>query len=211
MDHNAGGDAKGMHGRPLGRGLEDVSHLFLSQKPSDATTGRSTPVLLPEPESSASHGPHGNVVVLRPMQVTRDRLFAILPLDWSETLEEGLRTIDAKMPCYPCGEIDLLAVDRLNKLTIIDFDTTLNDGLLLRSLAHFDWIAHNMLSVRRMCPAQGIDFSLPPRLILLAPQFSPLLRGMMRQLTRPQIHLVRYHAVETPAGPGILFEPVTGE
>jgi hypothetical protein len=145
------------------------------------------------------------------MQVTRDRLFAILPLDWSETLEEGLRTIDAKIPCYPCGEIDLLAVDRLNKLTIIDFDTTLNDGLLLRSLAHFDWIAHNMLSVRRMCPAQGIDFSLPPRLILLAPQFSPLLRGMMRQLTRPQIHLVRYHAVETPAGPGILFEPVTGE
>ncbi|PYN52617.1 MAG: hypothetical protein DMD97_00655 [Candidatus Rokuibacteriota bacterium] len=145
------------------------------------------------------------------MQVTRDRLAAILPLDWSGALEEGLRTIDAKIPCYPCGEIDLLAVDRTSKLTIIDFDTTLNDGLLLRGLGHFDWIVRNTQNVQRMYPAQRVDASLPPRLILLAPQFSPLLRRVMQQLTRPQIQWVRYLAVETLAGPGILFESVTGE
>jgi hypothetical protein len=33
----------------------------------------------------------------------------------------------------------------------------------------------------------------------------------MRQLTRPQIQWVRYHAVEAPTGIGILFEPITGE
>jgi hypothetical protein len=211
MDQNAGGDAKDVHGRPLGRGLEDVSHLFLSPKTGDAPTRTSAPGLSPEPESSAPPGPRGNAVLLRPVQVTRDRLAAILPLDWSGALEEGLRTIDAKIPCHPCGEIDLLAVDRTSKLTIIDFDTTLNDGLLLRGLGHFDWIARNTQNVQRMCPAQGVDASLPPRLILLAPQFSPLLRRVMRQLTRPQIQWVRYHAVETSAGPGILFEPVTGE
>lgn len=211
MDQNDGGDAKGVHGRPLGRGLEDVSHLFLSHKTGDASTRTSAPVLSVEPEASAPPGPRGNAVLLHPVLVTRDRLAAILPLDWSGALEEGLRTIDAKIPCHPCGEIDLLAVDRTSKLTIIDFDTTLNDGLLLRGLGHFDWIVRNTQNVQRMCPAQGVDSSLPPRLILLAPQFSPLLRRVMRQFTRPQIQWVRYHAVETPAGPGILFEPVTGE
>ncbi len=201
MDQDDSDDAKGMHGRPLGRGLQDVSHLFLSSAPAHSSN----------PGSSSPPGPVGNAVLLRPLQVTRDRLAAILPLDWSGALEEGLRTIDARIPCHPCGEIDVLAVDRTSKLTIIDFDTTLNDGLLLRGLGHFDWIVRNTQNVQRMCPAQGIDCSLPPRLILLAPQFSPLLRRVMRQLTRPQIQWLRYHAVETPAGPGLLFEPVTGE
>ncbi len=211
MDQNDGGDAKGAHDRPLGRGLEDVSHLFRSHKTADASPRTGAPVLSPGPESSAPPGPRGNAILLRPVQVTRDRLAAILPLDWSGALEEGLRTIDAKIPCYPCGEIDLLAVDRTSKLTIIDFDTTLNDGLLLRGLGHFDWIVRNTQNVQRMYPVQGVDSSLPPRLILLAPQFSPLLRRVMRQLTHPQIQWVRYHAVETLAGPGILFESVTGE
>ena len=69
----------------------------------------------------------------------------------------------------------------------------------------------NTQNVQRMCSAPGVDSSLSPRLILLAPQFSPLLRRVMRQFTRPQIQWVRYHAVETPSGPGILFEPVIGE
>jgi hypothetical protein len=205
MDETDGADVKGAHGRPLGRGLEDVSHLFLSSAKTSA------PLPSPERASSPPAGPRENIVLLRAVQITRDRLAAILPVDWSGALEDGLRTIDANIPCHPCGEIDLLAVDRTSKLTIIDFDTTANDGLLLRGLGHFDWIVRNTQNVLRMCPAQGVDSSLTPRLILLAPEFSPLLRRVMRQLTRPQIQWVRYHAVETPAGPGILFEPVTGE
>jgi hypothetical protein len=203
MDQNDGGNAKDVHGRPLGRGLEDVSHLFLSPKTGDVPTRTGAPALSSEAESCAA--------LLRPAHVTRDRLAAILPPDWSGALEDGLRAIDAKMPCHPFGEIDVLAVDRTGRLTIIDFETTPNDSLLLRGLGHVDWILRNTQAVQRMCPGQAFDASLTPRLILLAPQFSPLLRRLMRQLTRPQIHWVRYHAVETPAGPGILFEPVAGE
>jgi hypothetical protein len=211
MDQNDGGDAKGVHEGPLGRRLEDVSHLFLSHKIGDASIRTSAPVPSRESESSAAPGPCGDVVLLRPAQITRDRLAATLPLDWSGALEEGLRTIDTKIPCHPCGEIDLLAVDRTNKLTIIDFDTTLNDGLLVRGLGHFDWIVHNMQNIKRMSSAQGVDSSLPPRMILLAPQFSGALRRVIQPLTRPQIHWVRYHAFRTPGGLGILFEQVTGE
>lgn len=205
MDQNDGADAKGLHGGALGRGLEHVSHLFLSPKPDDA------PAPSPEPESPAAAGPGRNGVVLRSVQLSRDRLAAILPLDWSGALEEGLRTIDARIPCHPYGEIDVLAVDRTSRLTIIDFDTTCNDGLLLRGLGHFEWVVRNVQNVQRMYPAQTIAPALPPRLVLLAPQFSAVLRRVMRQFTHPQIQWVRYHSVDTPGGVGILFEPVTGD
>jgi hypothetical protein len=200
MDENDNADAKTLHGGPLGRGLEHVSHLFLSSRAGD------TPA--PSPEDPAARR---NAVVLRPVQLTRDRLAAILPLDWSGALEEGLRTLDARIPCHPCGEIDVLAVDRTSRLTIIDFDTALNDGLLLRALGHFDWVVRNAQNIHRMCPAQTIDTSLPPRVVLLAPQFSTVLRRVMRQFTHPPILWFRYHTVDTSAGVGILFEPVTGE
>lgn len=212
MDDNDRGDGKAGHGRPLGRGLEDVSHLFLSSpKTGDASTTTGAPLPAPERESATSSGPRDHAVLLRATQISRERLAGFLPVDWSGTLEEGLRTIDANMPCYPCGEIDVLAVDRTSKLTIIDFEPTPHDGLLLRGLDHFDWMVRNTRNVLRMYHAQRIDSSLPPRLILLAPQFSPLLRRVVRQLTRPQIQCVRYHAVESPTGPGILFEPVTAD
>ena len=85
-----------------------------------------------------------------------------------------------------------------------------NDGLLLRGLGHFDWVVRNAQNVQRMCPTHTIDSALPPRLVLLAPQFSAVLRRVMRQFTHPHIQWVRYHTVDTPGGVGILFESVSG-
>jgi hypothetical protein len=209
MDQNDAAGSAGAQDRPLGRGLEDVSHLFLSRKTGDASRGDRAgdrPSEGPSPPPEA----RGGVAVLRPAPVTRDRLAVVLK-DVDGALEEGLRAIDTRIPCHPCGEIDVLAVDRTSQLTIIDFDTIVNDGLLLRGIGHFDWIVRNMPNVQRMYRAETIDVSLPPRLVLLAPQFSPVLRRVARQITRPQIHCVRYHWLDAPGGPGILFEPVAGE
>lgn len=208
MDQNDTGSSAGEHGTPLGRGLADVSHLFLSRKTSETSTGDRAAA--PSSESSPAPGARGAGVLLRPASVTREGLAAIL-MDLDSGLEDGLRAIDARIPCHPCGEIDLLAVDRTRQLTIIDFETTVNDGLLLRGIGHFDWVARNMPIVRRMYQAQAVDFSLPARLLLLAPQFSPLLRRVVRQIIRPQIHWVRYHTLDVSGGPGILFEAVVGD
>jgi hypothetical protein len=142
--------------------------------------------------------------------VTRDQLAVILR-DVTSDLAEGLRGIDANIPCPPCGEIDLLALTRGDQLTIVDFDTTPNDGLLLRGMGHFDWILRNILNVRRMYSGQPIDFSHAPRLFLVAPQFSPLLRSVARQIARPQIDWVKYHVVDVSGGLGIFFERVVAE
>ena len=211
MDQNDGANGKGAHGRPLGRGLEEISHLFLSHSTRDVSTPSDASASSSEAESAATSGPRETAVLRRPPRVTRNRLAAILPLDWSDALEDGLRTLDAKIPCHPCGEIDVLAVDRTGKLTIIDFDVVPNDGLLLRGIGHVDWIMRNTQMIQRLHPDQSFDAARTPRLILLAPQFSPLLRRAIRQLTRPEIHGVRYHIVEAAAAPRILFEPIAGE
>jgi len=209
MDPDETGGSAGAQDRPLGRGLEDVSHLFLSRKTGEAPASDRAAVRSPE-RSSPPPGSQACIALLRPAPVTRDRLAGAL-MEFDGALEEGLRAFDAKIPCRPCGEIDLLAVDRASQLTIIDFDMTFDDGLLLRGIGHFDWVVRNMPNVQRMYREQAVNFSLPPRLFLLAPQFSPLLRSVARQITRPQIHWVRYHTVDASGGPGILFEPVVDE
>jgi hypothetical protein len=199
--------------KPLGRGLEDISHLFLTQR-TDGALAIDRPagerVLRSEPEDREAESAAAAVVLQPHAPVTRDKLATMLR-GLEGTLEEGLRTIDAAITCHPCGEIDFLAVDRANQLTIIDFETTANDGLLVRGIGHFTWIVDNLSLVRRMYGEQSINFSVQPRLFLLAPQFSPLIRGSARQIARPRINWVRYHLVEASGGPGILFEPGVGE
>lgn len=184
-----------MPDKPLGRGLEEVSHLFLSQK---------TPV-------SSQPGVPAGIVVLRPGPCfSKDRLAAAL-MELEGAIEEGMRGIDANVPCDAGGDIDLIALDRANQLTVIDFDTTSNDGLLLRGLAHVDWAVRNTASLRRVYHGQPVNFSRQPRLVLVAPQFSPLLTSVARQIARPQVNWVRYHLVDVFGRTGILLEHLTVE
>jgi hypothetical protein len=131
--------------------------------------------------------------------------------DLQGALEEGLRVIDASVPCHPAGEIDLLALDRTNQLTIIDLDTAANDGLLLRGMGHLDWLIHNIPNVQRMHVAQTIHSPAQPRLFLLAPQFSHLFRCAVNHITDRRIVLVRYHVVEVSGTLGVFFERVGEE
>jgi hypothetical protein len=199
----------GRSDRPLGRGLEDVSHVFLSPR---LEQGGPAPAvgMRPERPFTREESPAG-ALLLRPMaQVTRAQVAAALR-EFAGALEAGLQAIDAELPCPPGGEIDVLAVDRASQLTIIDFDTTANDELLLRGLGHVDWMVRNVPSLRRMYRGQAINFSLPPRLMLLGPWFSPRVRQVARQLTAARIGWLRYQFVETPGGPGVFFEPAPPE
>ena len=195
--------------RPLGRGLEDVSHLFLPRttevRAGEPTGGQASERVPVRP------GARAGAAVLRPGKpITRDQLTATLR-ECQGALEDNMRAIDARIPCCPYGEIDLLALDRANQLTIIDVDIALADGLLLRGVSHVDWVMRNVATVQRLYQRWMIDGSRQPRLVLVAARFSGLLRSAVRQITRPDITCFRYHGVELSAGTGILFEPVGGE
>ncbi len=204
----AGAPGVGASARPLGRGLEHVSRVFLTQQSAEkvADPGGERPLVRPLPRGGSGPG----ALLLRPIaHITREQVAAALK-DFAEALEDGLRQIDADLPCAPCGEIDLLAVDRANQLTIIDFDTAAGDELLVRGLGHVAWAQGNVPNLRRMFRGQPINFSMPPRLLLLAPQFSSRVRCAAGP-TQVTIDWVRYHVVESPGRVGILFERLPPE
>jgi hypothetical protein len=199
----------GRSARPLGRGLEEISHLFLPHPAAPSTheltcaqVSARVPVL---PETRAG------VAVLRPgAPLTKDQLTATLR-ECQSALGDNMRAIGAGVASSPDGEIDLLALDRADQLTIIDVETTLDDGLLLRGISHVDWVMRNLANVKRMYPGWMIDASRPPRLFLVAPRFSLLLKSALRQITQPDITCFRYHEVELWGRTGILVEHLRGE
>jgi hypothetical protein len=198
--------------KPLGRGLEQISHLFLSHRTNASSIGDIPTVRLPEPAPPAEPAsPAARVTLLQPsVSVSKDRVVAVLK-DNPGALEEGLRVIDIFVPCHPHSDIHLLALNRANQLTAIDLETSLNDALVLRGFAHLDWLKHNLPNIRRMYPQQSIALSSQPRLFLIAPRFSALALNAARQLTQMQIHCVRYQAFDIGGGLGISFEPISWE
>jgi hypothetical protein len=175
--------------RPLGRGLEDVSHLFLSRQREERE----------EREGAA---------VLRAAEpITREKLRLTLR-ECQGALEANLRTIDACIPCGPVGNIDLLAVDAANRLVVIDIESTPSDALLLRGGAHLDWLGRHQPLLQHIYSASAIDFSWEPRLVFVAPGFSSLLLHAVRSLAGRDIACFRYHSVKISTGTGIFFEQV---
>lgn len=187
--------------RPLGRGLEQISHLFLTQR-----TARDS-----APSSAPARPQAGRMMLLQPNRsVTKDRLVAVLR-ESQDALEEGLHVVDAFVSCHPHSDIDLLATNRANQLTVIDLETGVDDALVLRGLAHCDWLYHNLPGIRRMYPGEALDMISPPRLFLIAPQFSGLVLSAARRLTALQIHWIRYHAFDTGSDTGVFFEKLISE
>jgi hypothetical protein len=192
--------------RPLGRGLEEISHLFLSH-PATASAGgqggdsptHRTPV---PPETQTVPA------VLRPgAPLTTAQVTAALR-GCRSAFGDDMAVVAAGIVCSPYGEIDLLALDHTHQLTIIDVQTTIGDGLLARGLSHVDWVVRNIATVQRLHPDWIIDVSRQPRLALVAPRFSLALRSGVRQLTGPSVSCFRYCTVELLGVAGIFVERV---
>jgi hypothetical protein len=160
---------------------------------------------LPEQVLSEPAQPITPILLRASPAINRELLITLLNKN-AAVLEEGMRTIDANVPCDPFGPIDLVAVDSFDQLSIINIDTSLNNDLLLRGIGHFDWIARNIPIVRRMYQGRVINFAAPPRLFLVAPDFSPLLKCAAQRSASPKVSCFGYRTVGISGGVGILFE-----
>ena len=188
------------------RGLEDVSHLFLSQSPNKPAEKAETPDITPA-QAPAERAQSGTPFLLHDSPTVNRELILGFLNGSAAVLEEGLRAIDANIPCDPFGFIDLVAVDSQDQLCIINVDVVQKAESLLRGIAYFDWIVRNTPIVRRMYQGRVINFSAPPRLFLVAPGFSPLLKCVAQRSTSPKICCFAYRTVAMPGGVGILFDP----
>jgi len=193
----------------LGRGLEDVSHLFFSESTEEPDAPPDRPATDVEPEGKPMGRSSNGVVVLRPTgAVAKDEMTAAIKAQ-TEVVESGLQVIDESVPGDECGIIDLLAVDRAGQLCIIDINTSTDEALLLRALGHFDWAVRNLLHLARLYRAHGVNFALHPRLLLISHHFSTAVRRAARHFSGGHIDLFRYQAFALPAGTGVYFERAT--
>ena len=191
--------------RRLARGLEDVSHLFLS--PTSARPSIKPRKQNDSPECMQSESARPKMAIpLRPHPKTDKELLISLLDANAAVLEEGLRTIDKSIPCNPYGTIDLLALDHRNQLCVAIVDIDPVDHSLLRGIGFAEWIERNSSIVKRMYIGHAIDFSASPRLLLVAPGFSPLLESASQRIESPKICCFRYRAATIADSVGILFE-----
>jgi len=191
--------------RRLARGLEDVSHLFLSQTPGRVSEKGEEQNALSEqplPETPETQNP---IILRASASLDRDLLVSLLNKN-TAVLEDGMHVIDTSIPCDPFGAIDLLAVDGTDQLAVIDVDTAQNNELFLRGIAHYDWLARNIPILRRMYHGRVINFSAQPRLFLVAPDFSQLLKCAAQRSDCPKVCCFGYRAIVMPGGMGVVFD-----
>jgi hypothetical protein len=205
----AGATGGGSVARTLGRGLADVSHLFLQRTVNGRPAGEA---VAPGAGSGATQAATGARIVLVEPSAAAARTVLIATLKESGgVLEHNLRVIDVGLPCVPYGEIDLVALGGSNQLTIIDVDCSGGDGLLLRGVSHVDWSVRNAAILHRMYRGFPVDFARPLRLLLVAPRFSQVLTSAVRRFTGLDITCIRYLTVDVSGRIGILFERVPVE
>ena len=191
--------------RPAG-GVEDVVHLFLTQPPGDETI---SPAAGKVPSGRDSSVPsHPAVTVACPAAALgKEEVVQLLNAD-TAALESGLRAIDRGVPCDSSRTIDLLAVDTLRQLVVIAVEASPDDCMLLRAVSQYDWIVGHVPILRKLYQWQVIDFSAPPRIILVAPEFSRQLTCVAHRIQSPRIGCYRYRAIAVPSGTAVLFEGV---
>ena len=186
------------------RGMEDVVHLFLTHPPGDATI---SPAAGEGPSGRGPAVPSPPIVTLaRPAAALAKKDIIQLLNDNADALESGLRTIDQAVPCDPSRTIDLLAVDGLSQLVVIALEAAPDDGMLLRAIFHYDWIVGHVPILRKLYQGQVINFSSPPRIVLVAPEFSRPLTCAAHRIQSPRIGCYRYRAIAVPSGTAVLFE-----
>jgi hypothetical protein len=206
------------HEKPLGRGLDELSHLFMSARPAPTPGGANGSTAEPVSDEAGAEAEGASdgaaATLLRPHpRVPRLQLSGILKAH-STVLEQGLQVLDESLPCPPFGEIDLLAIDRDQRLVIVDFETTADDRLLVRGLSHADWLGRHHAILLRMYPGRSLNLSGSPRVFLLAPAFSASFRRAAQRVSH--VVCTKYLAVDTgeptnghAASMGILFEGAT--
>ncbi len=195
--------------RTLGRGLEELSPLFLTRRAPEKKPPPADPAPAARERAGALRRP--GTLLLRPgASLTHDQVVAAIHAS-PTAIERRLRSIDAGLPAGAGGSIDVLALDSTARLVVIDVDLAVADGLLVRGLDHVAWIARHLALIRRLYGEPPIGFAARPRLVLVSREFSRAFRNAARQIAEPEVTCVRCHGLDVSGWTGIYFEALTGD
>lgn len=115
-----------------------------------------------------------------------------------ELIEQGLST--------EYGPLSL-GIDRWGRPVLFVTSLSEDEGLIVKATAQAGWIVRYHSLVSRLFRPRELDFSKPPRIILLAPSYSKASREAASAL-KMEIELYQYRVVEFRQERGILLDPV---
>ncbi len=123
-------------------------------------------------------------------------------------LGKGVRILARQLGTRSHGFLDLLGVDEEQRLVVIDLSLIEDNRLWIESLNHFQWADENRDNIRKMLLRHQIDSSFPPRIVLIAPGFSPELKAGVAYFDFTKVDLFTYQYLETNGEKGFFLDPV---
>ncbi|MDP8253998.1 MAG: hypothetical protein P9X27_06350 [Candidatus Kaelpia aquatica] len=122
------------------------------------------------------------------------------------SLERGMFGLDRDIST-PVGKIDIMAVDMIGRFVIIEVGEGDVDGLIFKSIDHFDWALTNIKSLQERYKSYNTDPTLAPRIIILAPSYSEKFVKRAHYLNPTFIDIYEYQINENLGTKKIYFRP----
>ena len=137
---------------------------------------------------------------------TKEEITALVA-EQHKALDDGLELVGERLGKKGETPWDLVGVDSEKRLVLIQVEALAADRILSGLLSRLDWAWEHLETIARMYSDHGIDCSRLPRVVVIAPEFSPALKRSMSYLTyRVSISLYVYRYLQTDAGKGLLLE-----
>ncbi len=108
-----------------------------------------------------------------------------------DLIEDGLRFLDHQVHTDR-GPLDVLLVDSGGALVVVELKVVVDEEMLTQGLDYYDYVARNLDGFTRAYHDKSINARQEPRLLLVAPAFSPLLLNHLKWLTiQPELFSVQ--------------------
>ena len=113
-------------------------------------------------------------------------------------IEEGLKYLEHQRHTTS-GRLDILFVDSNGSLVVAELKAIEDAYMLFQALDYFDFVAEKIEGFARLYSKHDIDVGKYPRLLLIAPSFSPIMINRCRWLNIDiQISLFVYQYISFP-------------
>jgi hypothetical protein len=120
-------------------------------------------------------GEQMSVIGLKELKFERESELEAILTENPNVIEEGLSVIDTQV-ITNSGRLDILGLDSGKALVVIELKIEESDEMLWQALDYYDWVFRNIDTVKRLYPNSEVDYGQTPRLMLIAPRFSEVIK-----------------------------------
>jgi len=140
--------------------------------------------------------------------LTQHQLEQIL-IDGISNREKGLTVICNQVPIDESSKVDILCHDKDGHLVILELETTGDDKILFEGLKCLDFIDRFKAMLKATYKNFQINEKETPRLVLVAPNFSRTLLGVVEHISGIQIELYKWDYLKLGDNKGLHIYPIS--